>query len=171
MYSPEEALPILKQIARESGEIIMKYFESDELVEQTKSTAADIVTQADLESDKHIREALSKNFPNAGMITEEGEDIQPKIEKEADGVWFCADPLDGTTNFSCGLPIFCVSIAMLDYKFESIAGVVYDPTRDEMFSAVRGKGSFLESPRGTKQLKCRHKSDLINSVLYIFVDI
>ena len=165
MINPEEALPVLKQIARESGAIIMKYFESDELIEQTKSTEADIVTQADIESDKHIRESLAKFFPTAGMITEEGQNVQPKVEKEEDATWFCADPLDGTTNFSCGLPIFAVSIAMLDYKLESIAGVVYDPTRDEMFFAIKGKGSFLESPRGTKQLHCRHKSELIKCLI------
>lgn len=167
MISPESALPIMKQLARECGAIIMKFFDSDELVEQTKSTEADIVTQADLLSDKHIREELAKHFPTAGMITEEGQNIEPKTTKndKSDAIWFCCDPLDGTTNFSCGLPIFAVSIAMLDYKLESIAGVVYDPTRDEMFSAVKGKGSFLESPRGTKQLHCRNKSDLINCLI------
>ena len=167
MISPEDALPIMKRIARECGEIIMKYFDTDEIVEKTKTTEADIVTQADILSDKHIREELRKNFPTAGMITEEGQNIEPKTTKEdkSDAIWFCCDPLDGTTNFACSFPFFAVSIAMLDYKLESIAGVVYDPTRDELFYAVKGKGAHLESPRVTKELHCRNKSDLINCLI------
>ncbi|KAH0790074.1 inositol monophosphatase [Histomonas meleagridis] len=154
----------LKEIARGSGQILMKYFESDQLHENTKATSADIVTDADLESDKFIREQFAKNFPTFGVITEEGSSVQP-AHPGPDEIWLCADPLDGTTNFSCNLPIFSVSIAALDCNFQPLVGVVYDPNRDEMFSAIKGKGSFLESPKGKKQLHARCNTELIKCLL------
>ncbi|EAY13736.1 Inositol monophosphatase family protein [Trichomonas vaginalis G3] len=164
MFSIEEAVKVIKQIARESGEIIMKHFYAQDFTEQTKATCADIVTQADLESDAHIREQIKKHFPQAGMITEEGKDILPQNPGKEE-VWFCADPLDGTTNFSCGLPIFAVSIGILDSEHQPIGGCVYDPSRDEMFWAIKGKGAFLDAKGKTIQLHCRHKADLINCLV------
>lgn len=164
MYNLEEVLPVIKQIARESGAIIMKHFESKDFTEDTKSTCADIVTQADLESDKHIREELTKHFPDAGMITEEGKDVQPK-KPGNDEIWFCADPLDGTTNFSCGLPIFAVSIGILDHEHQPIGGCIYDPNRDEMFWAIKGKGSYLDAKGKTTRLYVRNKPELINCLV------
>lgn len=161
----EQILEKLKEIARGSGAILMKYFESDHLNEGTKATAADIVTDADLESDTFIREQFKKNFPDFGVITEEGKSIQPK-NPGPNELWLCADPLDGTTNFSCNLPIFSVSIACLDTNYQPVVGVVYDPTRDELFSAIKGKGSFLESPRVHKrQLKARQNTDLVKCLV------
>lgn len=154
----------LKEIARGSGAILMKYFESNELHEGTKSTGADIVTDADLASDTFIREQFQKYFPDFGVITEEGTNIEPKMEGEK--LWLCADPLDGTTNFSCNLPIFSVSIACLDSNYQPIVGVVYDPTRDEMFSAIKGDGSFLESLRiARRRLKARENTDLLKCLV------
>lgn len=159
-----KALPIIKQIARESGEIIIKHYESHDFTEITKTSAADILTQADLDSDKHIREELKKHFPEAGMITEEGDDIPPKVRGENE-IWFCADPLDGTTNFSCGVPYFSVSIGILDSNHRSIGGCIYDPNRDEMFWAIRNHGAFLDTKGQSKQIHVRHRTELVNCLV------
>ncbi|OHT13268.1 Inositol monophosphatase family protein [Tritrichomonas foetus] len=160
----EQIRDTLKEIARGSGAILMKYFESDNLNEGTKATDADIVTDADLASDKYIREQFSKHFPDFGVITEEGKSIPPK-NPGPDELWLCADPLDGTTNFSCNLPIFSVSLACLDVNYEPVVGVIYDPTRDELFWAIKGKGSFIESPRVNKQLKARENTELLKCLV------
>lgn len=164
MYDEINVLNILKEIARSSGSILMKYFCSDDLQINTKQTAADMVTTADIESDKYIREKLIENFPDAGLITEEGHNIEPKIKGENER-WFCADPLDGTTNFSCNLGIFSVSIAMLDKDHQTLIGVVYDPNRDEMFYAIKGKGAFMEARGKTTQIHCRDNERLINCLV------
>lgn len=162
----EKILEIFKEIARGSGKILMKYFENQhELIEKTKETEVDIVTNADIESDKYIREEFAKNFPDFGIITEEGNDIPPKL-KNGQEYWLCADPLDGTTNFACNLPIFSVSIACLNHLYEPVVGVVYDPTRDELFSAIKGKGSYLESKRIEKmKLKARENTNLLKCLV------
>ena len=163
-HNYDEILSKLKEIARGSGAILMKYFESDRLNEDTKATAADIVTDADFESDRFIRDQFASKFPGFGVITEEGESITPK-ERGDDELWLCADPLDGTTNFSCNLPIFSVSIACLDKDYQPVVGVVYDPTRDELFSAIKGRGSFIESPRVTRRMKARENTELIKCLV------
>lgn len=154
----------LKEIARGSGSILMKYFETDKLNEATKLNQADIVTAADIESDLHIRQQFSSLFPGFGVITEEGKNIAP-ANPGADEHWLCADPLDGTTNFSCGVPYFSVSIALLNAQHKPVVGVIYDPTRDEMFYGIKGKGSFVETPKGKKQLKCRCHEELVKCLL------
>ena len=160
----DEVLNNLKRISKESGKILLNYFNTDKLNIQTKSTIADILTQADLESDEHIRNELIKLYPNAGIITEENSNIEPKFEGE-NSYWFCADPLDGTTNFSCNMPHFSISIAMLDYLHQPLIGVVYDPNRDELFFAIKNKGSFLETSKGIIELHCRKNQTLINSLV------
>src|SRR5258708_40255691 len=84
-----------------------------------------------------IVERIRKQWPDHDLIGEEGS----RRETGSDFRWYI-DPLDGTTNFAHGYPVFCVPMA-LEYKGERIAGVVYDPSRDEMFSAERDGGSFL----------------------------
>lgn len=159
----ERVVEDVKTVAVNAGKILMEYFESDKLNERTKSTVADILTDADLASDKYIREALGKLYPKAGVITEEGKTIEPEMD---DPFYFCADPLDGTTNFSCNYPHFCVSIGVLDKNFEPLAGVIYDPNRDELFWALKGQGAYLSSPRESKRrLSVRHKSELINALV------
>lgn len=164
MQNFEAVLVKMKEIAANAGAILMEYFESDRLNEDTKATIADIVTDADLASDKYIREQFQQHFPEFGVITEEGQSIPPK-NPGADELWLCADPLDGTTNFSCNLPHFSVSIALLDKNYEAVAGVIYDPNREETFSAIRGKGAFLENSKGKRQLKARRNPDLTKCLI------
>lgn len=96
-----------------------------------------IVTDVDLESERLIREAVASHYPRHQVLGEEG----GLGDGSSDYRWV-VDPLDGTTNFAHGFPVFAVSIA-LEYKGETILGVVYDPMRDELFVAERGGGATL----------------------------
>lgn len=161
----EDCLEKMKEIARGAGEILLEYYKNKGFSENTKYNHTDIVTDADLASDKYIREKFAEYFPGFGVITEEGSSIQP-ANPGPDELWLCADPLDGTTDFSRGLPIFCVSIGLLDVNYQPVAGCVYDPTRDEMFYAIKGKGSFVDSTlAGKHQLHVRENTELINCLL------
>lgn len=128
-------LPPMEEIAREAGALLMDYFRQRVTVEYKGE--ADLVTVADRKSELLIRERLHERWPSFDILGEEG-GLQ---DTGSDYRWY-VDPLDGTTNFAHGFPVFCVSMG-LDYKGERIAGVIYDPTRDELFSAEKGGGAFL----------------------------
>jgi myo-inositol-1(or 4)-monophosphatase len=101
--------------------------------------AIDIVTDVDLASERLIREAISTYYPRHEILAEEG-----GLSESGSEYRWIVDPLDGTTNYAHGYPIFCVSIA-LEYKGETELGVVYDPMRDELFAAERGGGAALNN--------------------------
>src|SRR5271165_1547442 len=126
----------LEPIAREAGALLMSYFDRHIKIEYKGDV--DLVTAADRASEKLIVERLQANWPQHGIVGEEG----TRSDVEADYRWF-VDPLDGTTNFAHGYPVFCVSIALVHKGEELVAGVLYDPTRDEMFSAERGQGAEM----------------------------
>ena len=102
---------------------------------------ADLVTEADRASERLITDRIRARWPRHDLVGEEG----ALVDSGSDYRWY-VDPLDGTTNFAHGFPVFCVSMG-LEYKGKMIAGVVYDPTRDEMFSAERGSGAYLNQRR------------------------
>jgi len=129
-------LPELEHIAREAGALLMSYFDRHIKIEYKGEV--DLVTAADRASEKLIVERLKKRWPEHGIVGEEG----TRSHTGAEFRWF-VDPLDGTTNFAHGYPVFCVSIALARQDDELEVGVLYDPTRDEMFSAERGSGATL----------------------------
>src|SRR6185369_9129028 len=98
---------------------------------------ADLVTAADRASEKLIRERIKKLWPTHDILGEE----EGLADTGSEYRWY-VDPLDGTTNFAHSYPVFCVSMG-LEHKGKRLAGVVYDPTRDEMFSAEQGHGAYL----------------------------
>jgi len=126
-------------IAREAGALLLQYFHQALKIEYKGE--ADLVTAADRASEVLIRERIAKQFPSHDVLGEE----QGLKDRGSEYRWY-VDPLDGTTNFAHGFPVFCVSMA-LEHRSGSntnrIAGVVYDPTRDELFSAEQGKGAQL----------------------------
>ncbi len=122
--------------ARKAGEVHKKYFNRNIRV-KTKGTSINLVTAADTEAEKEIVSLIRSYFPKHNFLAEE--ETYKKIDSEYTWV---IDPLDGTSNFSYGLPIFCVSIALLKNN-EPIIGVVYDPMRDELFSAQKNCGAYL----------------------------
>jgi myo-inositol-1(or 4)-monophosphatase len=146
-------LPAMSAIAREAGALLMHYFQKHIKIEYKGD--ADLVTAADRASETLIRERIQQQFPGHDVLGEE----QGLNDQGSDYRWY-VDPLDGTTNFAHGYPVFCVSMALEHRELERrereravkepaerqaqrIAGVVYDPTRDELFSAEQGQGAHL----------------------------
>lgn len=125
------------QLARDTGKLLFDFFNPDGSFTSLKEDFS-VVTEADLSADQMITESIHKSYPQDALISEE---LQPKIGKAGSVVWI-VDPLDGTTNFSLGLPIWGVSIARLVDGWPEI-GVVYFPFFDELFSAARGAGAYL----------------------------
>lgn len=134
MSGGQDFLQPMQELAREAGALLMSYFGK---VSIEYKGDADLVTVADRTSEKLIVEHIRQQWPEHDIMGEEGS----RRETGSDYRWY-VDPLDGTTNFAHGYPVFCVSMG-LEYKSERIAGVIYDPTRDEMFSAAMGAGAQL----------------------------
>ncbi len=122
-------------IAREAGQLLMPYFERR--IGYEYKGDADLVTEADRASETLIVSRLRAAFPEHGIVGEEG----TRDEHGSELRWY-VDPLDGTTNFAHGFPVFCVSMG-LERAGELVAGVVYDPTRDEIFAAEKGCGATV----------------------------
>ena len=126
----------VEAVAREAGALLLRYFARDIRIEYKGEV--DLVTEADRQSEKLIVERLRQRWPEYGIVAEEG----TRSEMQAEYRWY-VDPLDGTTNFAHGYPVFCVSIALVHKDEQLELGVLYDPTRDEMYSAARGQGATL----------------------------
>src|SRR5262252_79364 len=129
----------MSAIAREVGALLIKYFHEGLKIEYKGD--ADLVTAADRASESLIRERVSKQFPAHDVLGEE----QGLKDRGSEYRWY-VDPLDGTTNFAHGFPVFAVSMGLEHRSAQGaarIGGVVFDPTRDELFSAEKGKGAQL----------------------------
>ena len=144
------------RLAKSAGDIQLGYFREGNLSIQTKQNEYDVVTVADKASEKWIVSEINTLFPEHDSLSEEGGNM---IAGSKDYKWII-DPLDGTTNFSQGLPIFSVSIA-IEYKGETIVGVVYAPYLNELFYAIKGKGSY----KNGQKLVCSNKTRLEESVV------
>jgi myo-inositol-1(or 4)-monophosphatase len=135
---------VAEGIARQAGALLRGFYEKGVAAEYKGDV--DLVTEADRASEALIKEKLTAAFPGHGIYGEEGS--RERLESEYR--WY-VDPLDGTTNFAHGFPAFCVVLGLErrkpglapDEDGEIVAGVTYDPLRDEMFSAERGRGAFL----------------------------
>ena len=132
-------IPGMSEIAREAGALLVEYFKQHVKIEYKGD--ADLVTAADRNSEILIRERIKTRWPSHDILGEE----QGLVDTGSDYRWY-VDPLDGTTNFAHGFPVFCVSLA-LEYQKRRIAGVVYDPTRNELFAAEQGSGAYLNQHR------------------------
>jgi myo-inositol-1(or 4)-monophosphatase len=132
-------VPAISEIAREAGALLMGYFQKRVKVEYKGDV--DLVTVADRESEALILSRIREQWPSHDVMGEEGS----RIQTGSDYLWY-VDPLDGTTNFAHGFPVFCVSLA-LQYQGRRIAGVVFDPTRDELFAAELGRAAYLNNNR------------------------
>jgi len=132
-------LTVASEIAREAGAVLLEYLQKNVAVEY--KGAFDVVTAADRASEQLVVERLRNHFPQHTILGEEGFGV----DNNSEYVWHI-DPLDGTTNFAHGFPIFAVSIG-LEKNGEGVVGVVYDPTRDEFFAAETGSGAYLNNRR------------------------
>lgn len=129
--------------ARASGKVLLHYFEGK--LKVSEKLGAGLVTNADFEAQDQAVRILQKHFPDFGFLTEETLPKKYLRKNPGSGRWII-DPLDGTTNFVHGFPMFCVSIAA-EWENQIIVGVIYHPVLDEIYVAVRGKGATLNGRR------------------------
>jgi len=142
-------LAVLVEAALAGGDVLQGYFGGEFRI--SYKGALNLVTEADLASEREVVAILKRRFPGAAILAEEGGE-----ESGETGIRFIIDPLDGTTNFAHGYPVFAVSVAC-EQGAEVTAGAVYDPVREELFTAARGRGAFLNGRRlevsATKRLQ------------------
>jgi len=141
--------------AKEVGKIHLEYFRKKELSIETKSSSHDLLTIADKLSEEYIIEQIRHAYPDHQVLAEES----GLNEVISDYCWVI-DPVDGTTNFAQGIPVFSVSIG-LRYRGKGILGVVYAPFMNELFYAIKGQGAFHNG----NSIHASNKTDLNHSLL------
>jgi myo-inositol-1(or 4)-monophosphatase len=157
-----EFVPAVSAIAREAGALLMDYFRRRVKIEYKGE--ADLVTEADRNSEALIIRRVREQFPTHAVLGEESGSVAATSASNAGYRWY-VDPLDGTTNFAHGFPVFCVSLGIerlnAQGKAQRVAGVVYDPTRDELFSAELGRGAFLNGVKVNVSATANLKDSLV----------
>jgi len=139
--------------ARRAGEELRAGFDTEHVI--TYKGEVDLVTEIDEEAERVIREELLGSFSSYGMLAEEGGELAGE-----EGARWIVDPLDGTTNYAHGLPIFCVSVA-LERAGEVVLGVVHDPMHQETFVAEQGRGATLNG----EPIKVSNTDNLIQALI------
>jgi len=140
MLNIEKTLEFAVDVARSAGAIQKSRYEDASVTVEHKGLL-DLVTEVDIECEKLVTELIAEKYRDHGVLAEEG----TALKNSSDYLWI-VDPLDGTTNFAHGFPMFCVSIALVK-KGKTLIGVAYDALRDELFTAVTGGGAFLNGRR------------------------
>ena len=158
MQNLVELLPVVAALAEKAGEIAMRHFAAP-IPTTSKTSRIDIVTAADTEVEAFLVGELARLFPGHHIVGEEGGGQGAPAEGAAYH-WF-VDPIDGTVNFASKLPHFCTSIALATSDRQPLLGVVYDPTRRELFAAVRGVGATLNG----RPLRVTRTAELIDAVI------
>lgn len=148
-------LNIMIKAARRAGRGLVKDFREVENLQVSTKGAGDFVSRADTQSEKTLKEDLMGARPTYGWLAEEGGEEEGQDPTRR---WI-VDPLDGTTNFLHGLPHWAVSIA-LEHKGQIVAGVVFDPAKDEMFFAEKGAGAWMNESR----LRVSGRNKMIESI-------
>lgn len=138
----ESILQDVKRWVREVGKIQRENLGKENLLVETKSTEVDLVTEIDKLSEQFFLQAISAKYPEHSILSEEAGE---KGKEGAEYRWII-DPLDGTTNFAQGLPIFAISVA-LQYRQETVLGVIYIPMLDLLFEALKGGKAFVNGKR------------------------
>ena len=151
--SGQTALSVCEAAARRAGELAAARFRTD--VEVSLKGRANVVTDVDLASERLILDYVGREYPDFGILSEESE----PVPGAALYTWV-VDPIDGTRNFAEGIPHFCVVVAIAAGD-EVVAGVTYDPVRDELFAAQKGQGAYLNGQR----IRVSDRADLGDGVL------
>ena len=147
------ALEVALEATRTAGEIIRGGWDSDR--EITFKGRADIVTDIDVAAEKAVLEILTSAFPDFGILAEESQPVSGSSPFR-----WVVDPLDGTRNYAHSIPHFCTIVALAEGD-DIVAGVVYDPVREETFTAAKGQGAFLNGDR----ISVTETSELSRSLL------
>ena len=137
----DELVILVKAVARD--ELLPRFTHAESRLKADGS----LVTEADFAVQNRLAKVLLERYPNVPLL---GEEMDSERQKESlaqggEGLW-CLDPVDGTSNFAAGFPFFCISLALL-VEQEPVLGLVYDPIRDECFTALRGRGAWLNGAR------------------------
>jgi myo-inositol-1(or 4)-monophosphatase len=141
-------LDVAVEAARMAGGLLLERARAGgEREVRSKSTPTDLVSEADLEAERAIKELLATCRPDDGFVGEEGGSA-----RGTSGLDWVVDPLDGTVNFLFGIPQWCVSVAVRDGE-GTLAGAVYDPNRDELFTATREGAARMSGPEGVVELR------------------
>ncbi|MEM9724923.1 MAG: inositol monophosphatase family protein [Pseudomonadota bacterium] len=135
-------LTVMIAAARKASRGLLRDFGEVENLQVSIKGAGDFVTAADLRAEQILRDELTRARPAYGWL---GEETEAETGKDPTRRWV-VDPLDGTTNFLHGLPHFAISVA-LEHKGEVVAGVIFDPVKDELFTAEKGQGAFMNDRR------------------------
>ncbi len=148
----------VERIALRAGKLIMEYFNPRSGIDFDRKADNSPVTKADMASQKYLDEALSALTPGIPVLGEElsADEVHVRTRGNEPEKFWIVDPLDGTHNFASGIDVFCVSICFVDRGLP-LLGVIYDPVRKDMYSAVAGGGAFRNGTRvsanGAKDLK------------------
>ena len=137
MSGPAELLELASSVAREAGALLLERFQGPAKGVSSKSSRTDLVSDADRDAERLIVERITSKRPDDGFLGEEGSDTA-----SSSGITWVIDPLDGTVNFLFGIPMWAVSIAAQDEK-GTAAGVVFQPSTDDFFTAARDMGAEL----------------------------
>lgn len=147
---------LIRQVAKE--EILPRF---NRVAYQIKDDGS-LLTEADLSADKRISTRLAELYPDIAFLSEEMTEFeQEKLLSSSEKLW-CLDPLDGTSNFAAGIPLFATSLALFVNGKVQI-GITYDPVRDEMFSAIKGQGAWLNG----EPMKCASSGFEMNKTIAI----
>lgn len=163
--SPAELLDIARMIALEAGELIARRRTEGVTIADTKSSSIDVVTFADRECEEFVKARLVELRPQDGFCGEEGGD-----STGTSGLTWIVDPIDGTVNYLYGIPQFAVSIAVVEGipdpgSWKQLAGVVFNPMTDELYSASLGGGAFLINGGKTEKLSVNQETQLAHTLL------
>lgn len=154
----ETTLEITIQIILEAGNILLRGYHSTSY-EDTKTSDIDLVTQTDRDAEAYIVNELTRHFPSHHIIGEEGGGAG--ADRATASLRWYVDPIDGTTNFAHRIPHFCTSIALATADDVPLLGVIYDPNRDELYTALHGNGATLNG----EALKVSSRTTLATSVI------
>ena len=142
MITPEERFYFAKNLCRDAGKLAHSFFQRrDQLVREAKANPQDLASEADLAVEQYITRQIREAFPDDGFFGEE-----TGVTHGKNNALWLTDPIDGTANFLRGMAYYAVSIAFVNDN-ELLFGAIYDPEADELFTALKGQGAWLNGDR------------------------
>lgn len=161
MFNQSALINVMTEAAVKAGRGLLRDFSEVDQLQISRKGTANFVTKSDIRTEKALVKELQKARPDFGYLLEEGGEVPGKDAS----MRFVIDPLDGTSNFIHAIPYFCISIALekrhANGHSEILAGVIYDPIHNEVFSAEKGKGAFV----GNRKLAVSNRDNIEEAML------
>lgn len=149
-------LNVMVQAVRKAGHSMIRDFGEISSLQVSQKGPGDFVSNADTFAEKKLIACLKEARPDFGFVSEECGEL--KSDNDSQMKWVI-DPIDGTTNFLHAIPVFAISVALMDAD-EVVAGVIYNPVTNELYYAEKGKGAFLMTPTGNRRLRVSGRTQL-----------